>query len=168
MIHPNFYLILSQQVLHWVDCGVHFVNGEEGSQISGIAAQHKKDKHPPRGSNQTRWQFLKIYRVSQKKGDLRLNAPRALQKWATDKSWVIFEKFWKFPVQWAQKLCTFTQNCLRYKGSKLVTLIIKYCIWASKSKINCHKVELVSYYHHLTPDGSKRHFWVFKRVKFNS
>ena len=61
-----------------------------------------------------------------KKGDLRLNAPRGLQKWATDKSWVSFEKFRKFPVQWAQKLCIFTQNCLRYKGSKLATLTLKY------------------------------------------
>ena len=33
-----------------------------------------------------------------KKGDLRLNAPRGLQKGATDKSWVSFEKFRKFPV----------------------------------------------------------------------
>ena len=52
-----------------------------------------------------------------------------------DKSWVSFEKFRKFPIQWAQKLCIFTQNCLRYKGSKLATLIIKYCIWASKSTV---------------------------------
>ncbi len=41
----------------------------------------------------------RAYKMSQKKCDLRLNAPRGLQKEATDKSWVSFEKFRKFPVQ---------------------------------------------------------------------
>ena len=36
------------------------------------------------------------YRVSQKKCDLRLNAPRGLQKGATDKSWVSFGKLGNF------------------------------------------------------------------------
>ena len=85
------------------------------------------------------WFFLTWYKIftrsDKKHGRFCLEAHRGLKNWPTDKSWVSFEKFRKFPVQWAQKLCIFTQNCLRYEGSKLATLTLKYWSQAAFLKI---------------------------------
>ena len=62
----------------------------------------------------TKWCHLK-------KQDFELNALWSPQKCKSDKSWMSFEKFRKFAIQWAQKILYLVRKWLRKLSSKLPT-----------------------------------------------
>ena len=66
--------------------------------------------------------FNATKRFPLKKKDFQLNALWSSQKGKSDKNWMSFKKFRKFPIQWTQKSLYLVQKWLRKVSSKIPTL----------------------------------------------